>query len=105
MQCAGSQGSGDRRPWRHLYKTVRWQHRRKAQLTSQPLCEWCLKRGLVVPATIAHHNEPHKGKLEKFWCGDLTSLCKTCHDSDAQSIEKGGKPKPTTGMDGWPIDA
>ena len=91
------------RPWRHLYKTARWLQRRKAQLTRQPLCEWCLKRGSVAPATIAHHDEPHKGDLHKFFNGKLTSLCKQCHDSEAQSIERGGKPKQTIGTDGWPI--
>lgn len=90
------------RTWHHLYKKARWLQRRKAQLSSQPLCEWCLKRGQVTPANIAHHNEPHKGDLHKFYHGPLTSLCKQCHDSEAQSIERGGKPKQTIGPDGWP---
>jgi 5-methylcytosine-specific restriction protein A len=91
------------RPWRHLYKTARWLQRRKEQLAAQPLCEWCDKRGLLVEATIAHHDEPHKGDLQKFWTGKLTSLCKPCHDIDAQIIERGGKPRQDTGADGWPI--
>jgi hypothetical protein len=30
-------------------------------------------------------------------------LCKECHDSDAQAIEKGGQPKQTIGVDRWPV--
>ena len=55
-------------------------------------------------ASIAHHIQRHHGNPELFWRGELVSLCKQCHDSDAQSIEKGGKPRRTIGADGWPIE-
>ena len=35
--------------------------------------------------------------------GNLESLCKSCHDSLAQSIEKRGY-STEVGTDGWPID-
>jgi hypothetical protein len=67
------------------------------------LCEWCEARGLYTLATIAHHLVPHRGDPVLFWSGELVSLCKECHDSDAQAIEKGGQPKQTIGVDGWPV--
>lgn len=82
----------------------RWRRRRLQHLRAEPLCRWCLKRGLIVPATIVHHAEKHDYDRLKFWHTPLVSLCKRCHDSDAQSIEKGGKPKRVIGPDGWPID-
>ena len=74
------------------YGTARWQKRRAQQLTDEPLCWMHLERGEVVPATIADHDPPR-----------LRSLCKPCHDSDKQRMEKGGTPKSRYGDDGWPI--
>jgi hypothetical protein len=91
--------------WEGWYSHHRWRHhRRRPQLAKQPLCEWCFKRGFVVQAEIAHHAVPHHGDPHLFWNGALISLCKACHDGDAQRIERGGKPKPTIGIDGWPIE-
>jgi 5-methylcytosine-specific restriction endonuclease McrA len=87
----------------YLYGTWRWQKKRKAQIAKEPLCRFCMDRGQVTPARIADHIEPHRGDLDKFWYGKLQSLCKRCHDSDKQRIERGGKPKPVIGDDGWPV--
>jgi hypothetical protein len=35
----------------------------------------CLKDGRINAATIAHHIEPHKGDQQKFFFGELQSLC------------------------------
>jgi 5-methylcytosine-specific restriction protein A len=54
-------------------------------------------------ANVADHIEPHRGDDKKFWNPDnLQSLCFTHHNSDKQRIEKGGKPKQSIGIDGWP---
>jgi 5-methylcytosine-specific restriction endonuclease McrA len=87
-----------------LYGTWRWQKKRKAQLTAEPLCAMCLKRGITTVARVADHIEPHKGDEHKFWHNALQSLCKPCHDGDKQRLERGGKPKVRTGPDGWPED-
>ena len=86
------------------YSHARWRKKRGRQLQLDPLCAWCERRGLVTAAEVAHHVEPHRGDRVKFWNGELVSLCKECHDSDAQRIERGGKPKQTIGADGWPIE-
>lgn len=92
------------KPWDAWYTSTRWRRRRRHQLQRRPLCQWCEKRGHITVATIAHHIEPHKGDPGKFWFGELVSLCKDCHDVDAQRIERGGKPRQQVGADGWPID-
>jgi len=87
----------------HLYGTWRWQKKRKAFLKANPICVMCYARGIITVARIADHIEPHKGDEAKFWGNALQALCKQCHDSDKQRIERGSKPKPITGEDGWPV--
>jgi 5-methylcytosine-specific restriction protein A len=88
-----------------LYNSWAWRRRRKAHLQQHPLCERCrVVHHRTTAACVAHHVTPHNGNLESFYHGALVSLCKQCHDSDAQLIEKGSEPRPTIGLDGWPID-
>lgn len=82
----------------------KWQQARAGYLRNHPLCTDHLKRGYYVPAEVVDHVEPHRGDMVKFW--DKTnwqSLCKLCHDSYKQRIEKSGI---DTGCDlsGVPID-
>ncbi|WP_024558300.1 HNH endonuclease [Franconibacter pulveris 1160] len=78
-------------PWHYLYNTKRWYRLRYHQLQKQPLCEFHLKRSLVVSASIVDHITPHKGDETLFHDPDnLQSLCKRCHDSVKQRLEKGG---------------
>jgi 5-methylcytosine-specific restriction protein A len=87
----------------HLYGTWRWQKKRKAFLKANPICVMCYARGIVTVARVADHIEPHKGDEAKFWNGALQALCAMHHNSDKQRIERGSKPKPITGEDGWPV--
>lgn len=89
--------------YRRWYKTARWLRRRKAQLQAHPLCAMCLTRGAVTVANTADHVTPHKGDPVLFWQGPLQSLCPSCHASDKQAEERGGKPRVAFGLDGWPI--
>ncbi|HGY4466279.1 MULTISPECIES: HNH endonuclease [Klebsiella pneumoniae complex] len=78
-------------PWHHLYNTKRWYRLRYHQLQKQPLCEFHLRRNQVISATVVDHIKPHKGDETLFHDPDnLQSLCKRCHDSVKQRIEKGG---------------
>jgi 5-methylcytosine-specific restriction enzyme A len=76
---------------------------RKHQLLEHPLCRFCAERGLVVPATICDHVEPHHGDANRFWLGPLQSLCENCHNSAKKLIEQRGY-RPDIGLDGWPLD-
>lgn len=76
--------------WDAWYKTAKWQRIRRLFLASNPLCEFCLLRGVVSVATVADHKEPHKGDALKFWTGELTALCAPCHNSIKQRFEKTG---------------
>lgn len=95
--------SPEARTYRNLYKTKGWQRRRQRQLMDEPLCQRCKPRGQLTPATEVHHLIPHKGNPELFFRGELQSLCKPCHDSDAQSEEVRGY-STEIGADGWPVD-
>jgi hypothetical protein len=90
--------------WQFLYNSAHWRRRRALQLREHPLCRFCLEgRGLVVPAEVADHVEPHHGDPNRFFCGDLQSLCRPCHDIRKRFIESNGY-DPIVGLDGWPID-
>jgi hypothetical protein len=79
-------------------------HRKRAkhQLKIEPLCSFCMGKGLAVPATVADRVVPHRGDWNKFRLGKLQSLCKPCHDRTKQ-IEQPGY-RLTFGIDGLPID-
>lgn len=85
--------------YKRWYKTSRWQKLRNRQLQKEPVCAMCKPR--IVVASVCDHIDQHKGDEAKFWEGPFQSLCSTCHNSDKQRIEKGGKPKPRIGPDGW----
>ncbi len=94
----------DKRPWQHLYGRKRWQALRDRQLAEQPLCEYCMRREIVEPATVVDHVKPHKGDEALFHDpANLQSLCKRCHDSDKQ-LEEAGKVVIRFGPDGYPIE-
>lgn len=89
--------------YRKLYKTARWQRLRDAQLTAHPLCEWCLEREDIEPATEVHHSDGgHRGDLDKFWSGPFISTCKSCHATRGQR-EDLGQTIVRFGADGWPL--
>jgi 5-methylcytosine-specific restriction protein A len=96
------------KPYSRWYGTQAWRNRAKAQLAAEPLCRHCRARGHVVEAEIADHIEHHHGDAEKFWHGDLQSLCWGCHSSKTRDDEhaRTGRPRLLKGCgpDGVPID-
>lgn len=76
-----------RDPWRRWFNTRRWQKLRADQLAREPLCAVCIKADRVTPANTAHHVIAHRGDEALFWCGELQSLCASCHSSIIQSEE------------------
>lgn len=89
-------------PWRKWYRTSKWRRRRAKQLAMEPLCRMCAARGRVTPASVADHVIPHRGDEHLFWHGELQSLCKPCHDSDKQAMER-GRTRVRVGLDGYPV--
>ena len=89
--------------WNAWYSKARWARIRRHQLLEHPLCAFCLERGIVEPATICDHVEPHHGDINKFWLGPFMSLCKRCHDFGKRLVEMRGF-RPDVGLDGWPLD-
>lgn len=64
----------------------------------------CSVLGHVTAATVVDHKIPHKGDESLFFDDDnLQSLCKTCHDSAKQRLEKSGS-LPGCDVNGWPLD-
>jgi 5-methylcytosine-specific restriction protein A len=64
----------------------------------------CFEEGRIQAASVVDHIIPHKGDLVRFSSYVNTqSLCKLCHDSTKQIIEKRGY-STKIGSDGWPID-
>lgn len=51
-----------------------------------------LKLGRYVAATVVDHIVPHRGDMKLFWDRDnWQALCKACHDSHKQRLEKSGR--------------
>jgi hypothetical protein len=86
----------------HLYQHRRWRQIRRLQLQQYPLCRLCEWRGLVTPATICDHAQPHSGDVGRFWTGPFVSLCKSCHDGAKRRLELGRRVI-FFGLDGLPI--
>ncbi len=81
-----------------------WQKYREEYLKIHYLCVRCKNLGRLKLATVVDHIEPHRGNKDKFW--DPTNhqaLCKDCHDSWKQRLEKSGR---VVGCDesGMPLD-
>ena len=68
-----------------FYKSKAWKNCRATFLQLNPLCEECLKRGLYVPATHAHHRQ-HLTEQNvddpsvAYDFGNLEAVCLDCHN-------------------------
>lgn len=73
------------------YNSVRWKRERIEHLRAEPWCRYCAARDLKSPATVVDHIKPWRGSVQLFWDrSNWQSLCKTCHDSAKQRLEKTG---------------
>jgi 5-methylcytosine-specific restriction enzyme A len=74
---------------RKLYKTARWQRLHMSILARDLFtCRMCRKVEGNTSRLVCDHVEPHRGCVEKFWAGPFQTLCKDCHDSDKQQLER-----------------
>lgn len=73
------------------YTSSRWLRLRAKVLAAHPLCAMHLQQGKIVAATIVDHIVAHRQNEELFWDeSNLQTLCKRCHDSVKQRMEKSG---------------
>jgi 5-methylcytosine-specific restriction endonuclease McrA len=101
---AADRRSAEAAAYRKLYRTARWQRLREHQLSSQPLCEFCLRTEDITAADVVDHRVKHGGDVDLFHDpANLQSLCKWHHDSAKQMLDH-GKKVVTYGVDGYPID-
>lgn len=66
---------------------MRWKKLRQLYLSSHPLCECCLEKGIIKPTEDIHHiksfmsvdNKEERERLA-FDEDNLMSLCRECHN-------------------------
>lgn len=81
-----------RPPWVKWYKTANWARLRLSQLAKEPVCRSCKSLGVITAADTVDHDKPHRGNPKLFWdIENLQSLCKSCHSSHKQRLEKSGE--------------
>ena len=78
---------------RTIYNTRRWRTMRLEKLRRDPLCEECLKNGVITSGIEVHHIVPIstassiKGKQKLgFDKNNLQTLCKVCHKKKHNKI-------------------
>ena len=67
--------------------TKQWERFRAAFLANNPLCEFCLAKGISRAARVVDHDIPHRGDPLLFWDNTFTALCDRCHSHDKQRLE------------------
>jgi 5-methylcytosine-specific restriction protein A len=75
------------------YSTQRWQRVRRHKLRQHPLCEACLQRGEIEPATVVDHRVPIKrgGRGADAFppLDQLASLCERHHNEKTNADQRG----------------
>ena len=67
---------------RYPYNTASWQRLREAKLSVDPLCEACIRREVVEPASVVDHVVAiNKGGPAFPPLSGLMALCEPCHNA------------------------
>ena len=75
-------------PRKKMYD-ARWRKAREHFLKLHPLCVECLKKDLLVPATVVDHVIAHRGDINLFWDeSNWQSLCERCHNSKTRTKDQ-----------------
>lgn len=72
------------------YNTTAWRQTRETYLKQHPLCEDCLSKGKVTPATSVHHiKSPFKGgEINHHLLLDFDNLMAICHQCHGEHHAK-----------------
>lgn len=75
---------------RKAYNTTEWRKLRETYMKQNPLCEECLKKGKVTPASSVHHlASPFKtGEVNRTLFLDYNNLQSICHECHAEIHNK-----------------
>lgn len=85
-------------PKKRLYQEIGWFKLRAHHLKRHSRCNFCGELGQVVDHII-----PHKGSRRLFFDpSNLQTLCKKCHDSTKQKMER--STQAGSNLDGTPIN-
>ena len=70
-----------------IYNNRRWRKVRLLKLTNDPLCEMCLKEGIITSADAIHHIIPIDIDVSlAYEYTNLMSICHECHGKIHQSL-------------------
>ncbi|WP_084636488.1 HNH endonuclease signature motif containing protein [Mesorhizobium sp. WSM3626] len=91
------------------YNTAAWQRLRQAKLSTDPLCEACVRREVIEPAIAVDHVVAIEKGGDPFPPIDrLMSLCLPCHNSKTRRVDsadsKGGSRFKGCDVEGNPLD-
>lgn len=71
-----------------IYSTASWRDLRAAKLTRDPLCESCLRREVVEPATVVDHVQAiAAGGAALPSLDELMSMCAACHNAKTNAVD------------------
>jgi len=81
--------------YKAVYNTSTWRKLRLLYLSENPLCEKCIKKDKITPATQVHHIIPidegnsisEKKTLGYNW-DNLEALCEECHQAEHKKRHK-----------------
>ena len=62
-----------------FYQSRRWRSLRALTLQKDPLCEECMRKGVLVPAQMVDHIVPINKGGAPLDLNNLQSLCNHCH--------------------------
>lgn len=62
-----------------IYGTARWKKIHNIKKKNNPLCETCLKKGIVTPMDLADHIKEILDGGKPFDINNTQSLCVKCH--------------------------
>jgi 5-methylcytosine-specific restriction protein A len=63
-----------------FYNSVKWRRISKYMAQLQPLCVYCLQKGLTVPSTVTDHIQPIQQGGDRYDIRNLQRLCDSCHN-------------------------
>ncbi|WP_081688002.1 HNH endonuclease [Rhizobium mesoamericanum] len=70
------------------YGTSQWRGLRAAKLSSQPLCEACIRREVVEPANVVDHILAIAKGGDPFPpLSGLMSMCEPCHNAKTNAVD------------------